>query len=70
MKITSEKWNKIYEVGTRVRYWRGVREGEGVVSKTRSSAWDLCGFPVVLIEGTTGGIALSHVEVVSSQNES
>jgi len=58
------QFNREHKVGTRVRYWRGAREGAGVLSTTRSEAWNLCGAPVVLIDGTSGGIALTHVEVV------
>jgi len=62
---SSKKWNDEHEVGTPVRYWRGARRGEGRTGRTRSLAWDLCGSPVVSIEGTAGGIALTHVEVIA-----
>jgi len=59
-----EQWNATHVVGIAVRYWSGLREGPGVESRTRSTAWDVCGTPVVLVEGRAGGIALSHVEPV------
>lgn len=52
-------------IGTPVRYWRGIRNGAGVESVTRGPVWTVCGTPVVAIAGTTGGIALSHVEVIA-----
>lgn len=57
------KWNKTFPVGTRVRYWTGVREGVGKVSTTKTEA-DLLGghTAVVWIEGESGCVALSHVE--------
>lgn len=64
--MTADEWNGTHFVGTPVRYWPGVREGEGILSKTRSPAWELGhGEAVVLIEGKSGGVALSHVEVVA-----
>lgn len=61
-------WNAAHPVGTLVRYWRGIREGEpSGTGPTRSEAWLLSGHtPVVLIDGTSGGIALTHVEVVDT----
>jgi hypothetical protein len=59
-----ESFNKKNPVGTPVRYWPGVKQGAGVESKTRSEAWDLCGSPSVMVEGYSGGIALTHVEVM------
>jgi hypothetical protein len=56
------EWNALYRPGVRVRYWSGIREGEGRTSRTRSEAWDLCGSPVVAVEGHAGGIALTHVQ--------
>ena len=57
-----EAWNRLHPVGVTVRYWRGLREGEGAISRTRSAAWVVCDHAAVLIEGTSGSIALSHVE--------
>lgn len=56
-------WNETTPIGSRVRYWPGRREGEGVESKTRSEAWLLGGHSaVVQVEGRGGSIALTHVE--------
>lgn len=50
-------------VGTLVRYWPGVREGEGKTGRTRSAVGTVGdGTPVVWIEGEAGCIALTHVE--------
>ena len=57
-----DTWNRDCPVGTPVRYWTGVREGEGKQSKTRSAAKLLGGhMAVVWIEGVSGCVALSHV---------
>ena len=58
-------FNAAHPVGTTVRYWRGVREGEpSGTGKTRSEAQVLSGHTAVIwIEGCSGCIALSHVEV-------
>ena len=59
------RFNARYPIGTAVRYWTGVREGEGKLSHTRSIAEVLGGHTaVVWIEGESGCVALSHVVVV------
>lgn len=58
------EFNDRYPVGTKVRYWPGLREGEGIEGHTRSIAWEVCGTAVVKCTGRAGGIALSHVEPV------
>jgi len=58
----AHKWNKTFPVGTRCRYWTGVRSGIGKLSRTRTEAQVVGGHAVVWIEGQTGCIALSHVE--------
>jgi hypothetical protein len=62
-EVLAAKWNKRFAVGTRVRYWTGVRHGMGKVSNTRSEARVLGGHTaVVWIEDETGCVALSHLE--------
>lgn len=58
-------FNAAAPIGTPVRFWRGTREGEGLRGITRSDAWLLSGeTPVVMVEGCSGAIALTHVEVI------
>ena len=58
-----DEFNAKHPVGTPVRYWTGLREGEGRVGKTRSSAEVLSGHTaVVWVEGCRGCVALTHVE--------
>jgi hypothetical protein len=56
-------WAEI-EIGTPIRYWPGLREGDGIESVTRGPVWIVCGEPVVPVVGYPGGIALTHVEVI------
>lgn len=58
------EWNAKHPVGTLVKYWPGVRQGEGKQGRTRSEASILCGEPCVWIEGARGGVSLSHVEPI------
>jgi len=59
-------WNSLYPIGTPVRYWRGIRAGEGRTGVTRSAAMLLGGHtPVVWIDTTSGAIALTHTEVIA-----
>ena len=56
-------FNSCHPIGTRVRYWTGVREGDGRTSATRTKAQVLGGHTsVVWVDGQAGCIALSHVE--------
>lgn len=58
-------WNAKHPIGTLVRYWRGLREGEpSGVGKVRHPAQAVSGTASVWIDGCSGCIALSHVEVV------
>lgn len=58
-----DAWNERHSVGTPVRYWTFIREGDGKLSKTRSEAQLLSGHTaVVWVDGEPGCIALSHVE--------
>lgn len=70
--LSSEEFNSRYPVGTVVRYWpikrgNGAFEGGPMVAPTGSLAWDVCGEPVVAIEGKEGGVALSHLEIAGPQ---
>lgn len=56
-------FNRQYPIGTKVRYWRGIREGAGLEGFTKSEAAILGGHSaVVWIAGCSGCIALTHVE--------
>jgi hypothetical protein len=65
-----EAFNKRVPEGTEVRYWpgeKGDKEHE-YTGKTRSHAWPVGGHTaVVLVTGYTGGIALTHVEVIDGK---
>lgn len=60
-----DRFNAKWPVGTKVRYWTGLHEGPGKEGVTRSRAELLSGHTaVVWIEGASGCVALTHVEVV------
>jgi len=62
----ADVWNAAHPVGTVVRYWRGLHEGEpSGVGPTRHPAQVMSGHVSVWIAGCVGSISLSHVEVVS-----
>lgn len=66
--MTAAQWNEQHPVGTAVRYWPiwpPIESVPAVDTRTRSEAWHLGdGTTVVMIEGRTGGVALSHIEVL------
>lgn len=65
---TAEQWNAQYPVGTPVLFTPVLGQEDAFPKesrKTRSEAWELGhGEPVVMLEGRTGGCALSHCEPV------
>jgi hypothetical protein len=57
-------------VGTLVRFWPGVRAGEGRESAIRSDAWALLsGHVIVCVEAYPGGIDIGHVEPIAVPQE-
>lgn len=62
-----DDWNARYSVGTPVRYWPGAKTGPGRESTTRTPAWVIHGghSALVSVEGRSGGIILSHIEVIT-----
>lgn len=67
----AEDFNKLHRTGTPVQFWPGTRAAEPLTSRTRGEAWALpSGDAVVRVEGRTGGIALSHIEVIPIITES
>lgn len=67
-RIDVATFNARHPVGTPVRYWRGLRAGAGAVSRTRSAATLMSDHASVWIEGVSGSIALSHVEVLDESS--
>ena len=56
------EWNAQYPIGTEVRFWPGLREGDGQLSRTRTPAQVLyVHTAVVWVEGRGDCIALTHV---------
>lgn len=65
---TAYSWNAAHPVGTRVRYWPVYPPVDGIPpvdTTTRSEAWTLGGWSVVvLVAGKSGCVHLTHVEVL------
>ena len=65
MQKQVENFNKKNPIGTPVRYWTGMREGDGAKSKTRTAAQILQGHtPVVWVEDHGACIALTHIDPI------
>jgi len=63
----ADTFNRQHPAGTAVRYWPGLRSAEGRLSTIRGRAWGLpSGDAVVRVAGHSGGIALTHIEVVEA----
>lgn len=69
LRSVSEARKLAMKPGALVRYWRGARQGVGAVSRTSSSVHYIGGTPVVCIHGTTGAIAISHVDLIEDAPE-
>jgi len=60
--MTEDQWNKAFEVGQTIE----LTEDDGSITYTvtRSYAWDLCGTPVIKVDGKTGGYMLDRIRAV------
>lgn len=68
MQRIVDEWNDAHAIGTRVRYWTGLREGTTPTgtSHTRTEATLLGGHtPVVWVDGEGPCIALTHVDALN-----
>ena len=67
MRISADEFNELYPVGTAVTYWPVLPAWPDCPprpTRTRTPAWKLSGGrPLVSVEGQSGGVALSHVEI-------
>lgn len=61
--MTADEFNTAHPVGTPVIAFPGTREGRGILTRTRTPAWNLDNHVVVSVEGYAGGIALTHIIV-------
>jgi len=60
--MTAEQWNKRYQVGMDVAYIPIIGEESYVLTKTKSSAWELApGQAVVMIEATAYCVSLDNL---------
>lgn len=63
--MNAEAWNEQYKIGIRVAAYPATRDDKPLLTRTRSEAWALGhGEPVVKVVGYSGGITLSHVDVI------
>lgn len=62
--LDPDVFNEHHPVGTRVLAFPGSREGRAILTTTRSTAWRVGPEPVVMVNGYSGGIALTHIEVI------
>ncbi|WP_185908391.1 hypothetical protein [Streptomyces sp. WAC02707] len=61
--LTADEFNDRYPVGTPVIAYPNTREDSPLLTCTRSRAWELGhGLPVVMVDGYSGGICLTHVD--------
>jgi hypothetical protein len=62
--VNAAEFNAAHPVGTPVVAYPGTRNDEGLITKTRTPAWELGhGAPVVSVDGYAGGICLTHIDV-------
>jgi len=65
----AREFNARHRIGQRVRFWNGVREGNGLEGCTTTEAFVLGGHTAVVFirPGARGCIALTHVEPIAAQ---
>ena len=59
--MTADEFNAAHPIGTPVLAFPGTREGRGMLTRTRTPAWNIGKHAVVSVEGYAGGIALTHI---------
>ena len=61
-EFTAQEWNEKFNFPMKVV----LTDDDGVEheTRTRSIAWDLCGHPVVMVEGRSGGYLLKRIKPV------
>lgn len=64
MQRAVDEWNAKHTEKTQVRYWSGVREGEGKIGWTQTAATILGGHTAGVYIGGAGFVALTHVEAI------
>ncbi|GHJ11191.1 hypothetical protein TPA0907_55580 [Micromonospora humidisoli] len=65
-RTAARAFNDRHPIGTPVRYWPGVREGDGRTARTRTQAQLLSGHTaVVWLDGVSGCIALTHIQPIT-----
>lgn len=66
----ADLFNQRHAPGTPVLYRLGLNTVNPLESVTRGEAWALpCGEAVVRVKGRTGGVALSHIDVIPHHRE-
>jgi hypothetical protein len=64
LTISAEEFNRLFPVGTRVRFYPVAGRPEYEQTVTRSEAWELGhGQPVVKVQGRAGGVGLAWLEL-------
>ena len=62
-----EEFNNLYPIGTPVIYTDDFGGKHQTI--TRSPAWDLCGTPVVKLDGKTGGYDIERINPIDTNRE-
>lgn len=62
--LSARRFNQLYTVGARFRYYPVPGIPDAVEVVTESEAWELCGRSVVKVSGRIGGVSVSHLELV------
>jgi hypothetical protein len=66
LQAEADAWNAAHPVGTQVRYWTGLREGEGVIGEVRHPAQVMADHVSAWVTGHPACIAITHIEAVSA----
>lgn len=65
LQAECDAWNAAHPVGTRVRYWTGLREGRGELGEVRAPARAVCGHVVAWLDTYHSCVAVSHIEALA-----
>lgn len=61
--MSADEFNKLFDPGTPVRYHSIIGQSYDLLTKTRSSAWEINGEVMVQIEGFFGAVAMEAISI-------
>ena len=62
--LSIDEFNKLYPVGTKVKYYPVYTQSDFEITETDSEAYELCGQKMVSLKRGRGGYSFNNIEVI------